>query len=212
MNREIEKGTRSPARPRHDLNNQEIVTLAVYLIGGDTQHVDTEDVAVKANEIAPGRFTWRKYRDQINIDTVRKRLWDAAGAAKGAHLSGSEKGGWLLTENGMTFVKARVGNLKNLDLSRERLSLKDKKWLQHERTRMLSSEAFAKFSQGKTREISAREAESFFRLDVYVTGSAREDKIVRAVNAFGSDPELGPAVKTLAPKVRAGGSNNEHND
>ncbi|HAB18651.1 MAG TPA: hypothetical protein DCE44_19690 [Verrucomicrobiales bacterium] len=52
--------------------NHEIVTLAVYLLGGDTHRVDTEDVAVKANDLAHGRFTWRKYRDQINIDANRR--------------------------------------------------------------------------------------------------------------------------------------------
>jgi hypothetical protein len=46
-------------REQKGLSNHEIVTLAVYLLGGDTQHVDTEDIAVKANEIAPRRFTWR---------------------------------------------------------------------------------------------------------------------------------------------------------
>jgi hypothetical protein len=57
--------------------NHELVTLAVYLLGGDSKPIDTEDVAIKTNELAPRRFTWRKYPDQINIDTVRKRLWDA---------------------------------------------------------------------------------------------------------------------------------------
>jgi len=42
------------------LSNHEIVTLAVYLPGGDSKRIDTEDVAVKSNELAPGRFTWRK--------------------------------------------------------------------------------------------------------------------------------------------------------
>lgn len=60
-----------------DLSNHEIVTLAVFLLGGDSQRIDTEDTAIKANELAPRRFTWRKYPDQINIETVRKRLWDA---------------------------------------------------------------------------------------------------------------------------------------
>ena len=45
------------ARTRGGLSNHEIVTLAVYLLGGDTQHVDTEAIAVKVNELAPGRFT-----------------------------------------------------------------------------------------------------------------------------------------------------------
>ncbi len=192
------------------LSNHEIVTLAVYLLGGDTQYVDTEDVAVKANEIAPGRFTWRKYSDQINIENVRAFLSDAKKDKNGGFLRGAGKDGWLLTESGAAFAKAGVASLENVDLSRERLSVKDKTWLQHERIRMLGCEAFAKFSSGMMDAITTQEAESFFRLDVYVTGNAREDKIVRALNAFGSDPELGPAVKTLAPKVRTGGKNNEH--
>ncbi|MFZ2068557.1 MAG: hypothetical protein WAV27_21505, partial [Xanthobacteraceae bacterium] len=56
------------------LANHEVVVLATYLAGGRTSYTDTEDIAVKANEIAPGRFAWRKYKEQINIETVRKRL------------------------------------------------------------------------------------------------------------------------------------------
>jgi hypothetical protein len=41
-------------------SNHAIVTLAVYLLGGETQRIDTEDIAVKANEIAPGCFAWRR--------------------------------------------------------------------------------------------------------------------------------------------------------
>jgi hypothetical protein len=190
---------------QNGLSNHEIVTLAVYLLGGDTQYVDTEDIAVKANEIAPGRFTWRKYSDQINIENVRAFLSDAKKEKNGAFLRGAGKDGWLLTESGAAFAKARVDSLENVDLSRERLSVKDRRWLQHERARMLGSEAFTKFSRGMVDVITTQEAESFFRLDVYVTGNVREDKIVRALNAFGSDPKLGPAVKALAPKVRTGG-------
>ena len=81
-----------------DLPNHHIVTLAVYLLGGDARKIDTEDIAKKANELAPGRFTWRKYSDQINIDTVRKRLWDAMRTDKGGLLKGTERGGWILTD------------------------------------------------------------------------------------------------------------------
>ncbi len=192
------------------LTNHEIVTLAVYLIGGDTQYVDTEDVAVKANEIAPSRFTWRKYPDQINIENVRAFLSDAKKDKNGGFLKGAGKDGWLLTENGVAFAQARLTSLEHVDLSRERLSAKDRRWLQHERTRMLSSEAFEKFSAGMHDAITLQEAESFFRLDVYVTGNAREDKIIRALNAFGNDPQLGVAVKALAEKARTEGKNNEH--
>lgn len=62
---------------RNSFSNHEIVTLAVYLLGGEAKVIDTEDVAVKANEIAPGRFTWRKFPEQINIENVRTFLSDA---------------------------------------------------------------------------------------------------------------------------------------
>ena len=40
--------------------NDEMVVFATYLAGGRNAYADTEDIAVKANEISPGRFTWRK--------------------------------------------------------------------------------------------------------------------------------------------------------
>ncbi len=187
------------------LANHEIVTLAVYLLGGDTQRVDTEDIAVKANELAPGRFTWRKYREQINIDTVRKRLWDAATPTKGEYLAGSEKQGWILTETGLKFATKNIASVGSADLSKERLGLKEKQWLRSERVRMMSSEAYAKTQSGQPDAVTVQEAEEFFRIDAYVTGQAREQKIMRALTAFGDDPELSEAVEILARKVRAGG-------
>ncbi len=63
---------------------------------------------MKANELAPGRFTWRKYKDQVNIDTVRKRLWDATKPEKGSLLIGSERTGWRLTKVGYLFARRHI--------------------------------------------------------------------------------------------------------
>lgn len=89
---------KATATTQKGLSNHEIVTLAVYLLGGDTQYVDTEDAAVKANETAPGRFTWRKYRDQINIENFRTFLSDAKKQKNGSYLRGTGKDGRLLSE------------------------------------------------------------------------------------------------------------------
>src|SRR5229473_3213823 len=93
-------------------SNHEIVTLAVYLLGGESRHIDTEDIAVKVNEIAPRRFTWRKYPDQINIENVRAFLSDAKKDKNGGFLRGAGKDGWLLTESGAAFAKAGVASLE----------------------------------------------------------------------------------------------------
>lgn len=184
------------------LANHEIVVLAVYLLGGESQSVDTEDVAVKASQIAPGRFSWRRYPDQINIETVRKRLWDATKPEKGAFILGSERDGWSLTPKGLAFAKENVVSLNSAQLSKRRLSLHEKQWRRAERGRMLTSDAYLNIQTAGAESVTPKEADNFFRIDDYVTGTARDKKIARILNAFGDDPELGPVVRQLADMVR----------
>ena len=190
------------ARGHGGFSNSEIVTLAVYLLGGQSQSVETEDVAWKANEMAPGRFSWRKYPNQINIDAVRKRLWDATKSEKGRYLLGSEQSGWFLTADGLEFACARVADLKQADVSRRPLGARERRQLHLERSRLLASAAFEKFLTEGLGGMTPEEAESFFRVDDYVLGEAREQKVLRIQNTFGDDPELGAAVRELATLVR----------
>ena len=46
------------------IKNIELVTLALYEIGGATKSKETEDIAVKADEIDNERFKWKnkKYK------------------------------------------------------------------------------------------------------------------------------------------------------
>lgn len=192
----------SPRATKKQLSNHEIVTLAVYLLGGDSQYIDTEDIAKKANELAPGRFTWRKYLDQVNLEVVRVYLSDAKKPDKGAYLLGSGTDGWSLTESGLEFARRAAPRLKGANLARKALSPREKQWLRVERARMLASEAFINFTSGRANTIPKREAEAFFRIDDYVIGDQRERKIVRILNAFGDDAELGEAVRQLAARVR----------
>lgn len=196
------KPKRVPVNGPRELSNHQIMTVAVYLLGGDSRYVDTEDVAFKVNELAPGRFTWRKYKEQINIENIRAFLSDAKKPKNGAYLVGAGKEGWLLTQKGVEFARSRLRSLESADLSRERLTPKDRKWRRTERTRLLCEAAMGKFVQGDREAISRREAEAFFRVDDYVVGQARERKVLRILNAFGDDPELGNAVKELAKLVQ----------
>jgi hypothetical protein len=180
----------------------EIVALAAYLAGADRRHVDTEDIAHKANEIAPGRFSWRKYRDQIKLDAIYKHLWDLTKPEKGEYITGSDKDGWLLTLEGTSFAERTVGKLKELEPARERRPRKEEAWIQRERNRMLGEIAFLKIRNGKETELTSSDAERFFRLDDYVIGAARSRKIQQAENEFHDDPELGPVVAKIASFLR----------
>jgi hypothetical protein len=188
-----------------DLSNSEIVVIAALRAGAAGQHADTEDIAVKANEISPGRFNWKKYPEQINIDTVSKRLWDAR---KQGYLVGSERDGWLLTETGATFArqyKRSLGADKTI-----RLSLNERKWRRLEKVRLLATDAHQKFGSGEMSHITIREAQGFFRIDAYVSKSAIENKILRVLNAFSDDREIGPTVRYVASLIRGKDVVEEH--
>ncbi len=47
-----------------------------------------------------------------------------------------------------------------------------------------------------------QEAESFFRIDDYVLGNARSERVARIKNMYSGDQELGDIVNILATKVR----------
>jgi hypothetical protein len=179
------------------LTNTEVVTLAVFLVSGDGRPADTEDVAVKAHAIAPGRFAWRKYPDQINIEHVRAYLSDAKKAKKGAYLTGTGREGWRLTEAGCAFAQAHVGRAGGAGPSRKHLPPAEER----ERRRLLASDAFRAFQGGGAAAVAPRQAEAFFRIDDYVVGDSRRRKVGRLVALFDSDPLLGPAVRELSDKV-----------
>ena len=184
------------------LTNHEVVLLAVYLLGGETSPVETEDIAVKANELAPGVFTWRKYADQINMEIVRVVLSNLKRSRDGNYLIGKGKDGWMLTERGLQYARAFSNNSRRSGGSKTPLSQKEKNWRRSEKLRMLATPAFAKISNGQANQVTEQEAEAFFRLDSYVTGKAREQKLLRAKNVFGDDSDLAEAIKVLENRVR----------
>jgi len=183
-------------------SNIEIVTLAAYLLGGASSYIDTEDVAMKVNQLAPGRFTWLKYRDQINIEKVRTSLSDAKKVKNGTYILGTHIKGWLLSENGLEFSKHRVEDLEGADISREPMSKSERLWKNREKKRMLSSYTYEVLKINGIDLVTPQEAEAFFSINDYVVGKARERKLIRILNTFGDDTDLGWAIKALAGKVR----------
>lgn len=184
------------------LANHELVVLAAYLAGAESKITDTEDIAIKANELAPSRFTWRKYKEQINIEAVRKRLWDATKPEKGAFLIGSEKLGWRLTKAGFDFAHQHISTGDLEQTNKVRVSLSERTAQAREIKRMMSEDAFQKIRSGLIATITKSEAERFFRIDDYVTGKARTAKIERFRIIAAENSELVHAINILSSLVR----------
>lgn len=189
------------SEPPKPLANHEIVVLAAYAAGAASGPADTEDIAIHANELAPGRFSWRKHKEQINIDAVRKRLWDATKPDKGAYLIGSEKLGWRLTKAGFDFALRQIGGGNLTQPKKEPASQNERSAQAREINRMLGDEVLQKLRSGKADLITKSEAERFFRLDDYVVGKARIAKIERFRIIAHSDSELTQAIDIISKLV-----------
>ena len=170
----------------------DVVLLAVYILGGVTKSIDTEDVAVKCDELAPGLFSWQKYPKQINLELVRVNLSNAKKKQYGELLRGSGREGWRFSLKGLEWMESR--GLKLLD--------SELKWDSENRTagsidilrrrrekdRLLSSTAWKKFIEGKP--LTLRDARALFRIDEYSTGKMLEIKIVRIQSLFKEDQQV----------------------
>lgn len=110
--------------------NRELVLYALYLIGGDTNRVHTEDIAVKCHELFPDSFSWVRYPALADKDIVRIALADARKAKNGSLVEGRTgrrnrqrpDDGWRLTEAGLAWVMQRAGEF---DAERGSASLKE---------------------------------------------------------------------------------------
>jgi hypothetical protein len=170
----------------------ELVTLAVYLLGGATDAIDTEDVAVKANELAPGRFAWRKYPEQINLELIRVYL--SAAKSRGNYVSGSGRTGWTLTPGGLTWAESAAASSLNGDMTRRREerqagSIDESRW-RRERARLTRTTAWSKWITKSGESITAREAAEVFRIDSYAIGRTRDLKVARLHEMFRDDPDV----------------------
>lgn len=198
----MKKSTKKVVDEPGSLSNSHVVVLAAYLAGASKGYADTEDIAIQAAQIFPGRFSWRKYPEQINIEAVRKRLWDASSEKLGRLLTGSDRDGWLMTEAGLKFCKDNAKVLNESTESTPHLKQKEGAWATREKIRMQSEVAFQKWRDGRTHEIVPVEAERFFRIDDYVVGNLRRSRVKRARDIFAADLAMSEAIDEIAKKVR----------
>ena len=184
-----------------DLTNVEVLVLVVHDLGGTDQPIDTEDLAVRAKEVAPQRFSLRKYPDQVDIERVRKRLSDAKkGGEDEAMLAGSFEVGWHLTPKGLDWAQSNA-HLIEEDAAVDRVSIdrQTARKLRVEASRFLGLDAWTKYEEGMP--VSHREAEAVFRLTPYVTKQRRKQIIDSTRNLFRNDEQFGPFVDAMAAAI-----------
>lgn len=177
------------------VSQREVVCLAVYLCGGNTKFADTEDIAIKANEIAPGRFSWKKYPDRIDKEVVRTYLSDLKKEKYGNLLDGTGKRGWILSAAGVEWMTQNLTRLATADLSWNDNESKsgsiDSLRATREEKRLKSLPAWSEWRSG-VEEISISTAKEVFRIDSYSDSDPEmlKRKIGRLKQMFERDPSI----------------------
>jgi len=171
----------------HDeLSNPEILTLAVYLRGGTVAPVDLEDAAVEAFALAPKKFSWKKYEDQIDLRIVQYALQDAA-KPNMRFLKGDSKHGYMLTQVGLKWAE-KFDEKKQLSTTSRKLSPSD--LALKEQLRLKNTRAYEKFRDGDKEKITIMDFREFTRVNDYFPEHIRKQRYTKIDNAVKDDAEL----------------------
>lgn len=186
------------------ISKPELVTLALGELGAASDPVDTEDVAVKAHELAPTAFAWRRYPEHINLELVRVALVDASRAKSGSLAHGRGRGGWVLTDEGVAWLgRNRERLLAALERPSHTGAVKVKQpETQHrerERIRLTRLDAWRKWTMSL--DVSDAEASSVFRVDQYTAANTRLTKVRALRQLFEGDSELEPFLTEMARRI-----------
>ena len=187
-------GGRSLSTP---LRNDQVALVALLVLGGDRAPVDTENVAIEADKLAPGRFRWRKFKEHIDLGLVRNGLQDAR---KKQLVDGGAHRGWVLTPNGMKEASRLLPGIADPS-TRKRVSTEQRQWEARERSRLLAEPAFLIALEKGATVLTKRDALRLFKLDEYTSPDRRSERLRRFALSFTDEPELGRVVGELIRRI-----------
>jgi len=175
------------------LTQYEVAAWAIHILGGVNRSVDTEDAAVKCHELARDLFSWRKHKDQINLELVRVSLSDAKKQKNGGLVTGSGREGWRLTTKGLDWARLHGNRGVTPQISRRRPGIGnagsvDSRRIDRERARLTSADYWSSWTLD--RRVDLRAAQLAFRIDDYTTEKMSAIKVARIRAMFPEGDEI----------------------
>jgi len=181
-----------------ELNNPQLVTIALYNLGGSVNPVDLEDIAIEAYKLAPTRFSWKKYADRIDLRIVLYSLNDAIKSDTG-YVSGSSKHGYMVTEAGLQWLEQQNDSNVSTSTSRK-LSTAD--LVTRERLRLERTNAYLKFINNVQDQITIIDFREFTRVNDYFPKHLKEQRYAKLENVVRDDERLRNTWEFLKKKFQ----------
>lgn len=175
------------ANVKQKYNNSDVTVIALYQLGGALRYLHLEDVALKAAELSPKAFSWKKYPEQVNLETVRLALKNELGV-KNKRVLGSIRDGWMLTPKGLSWCLDNASSGPNQSTTEQ---------MHKEIARAKKTEAFSKMEANKVEEISDNDLKALLRIDEYFSARNRRERVASFANLAVIDSRLRPLLPTL---------------
>jgi len=171
----------------HDeLSNVEIVTLVIYQLGGAVNPVDLEDAAIEAFNLAPKKFSWIKYEDQIDLRIVQYAIRDAC-KPDVKYLKGTSKHGYMLTRAGLIWAK-QFDETKQLTTTSRKMSPSDV--ILREKMRLQTTHAYRKFVANEKDKITIMDFQEFTKVNDYFPKHIKDQRYEKIENTIRDDEDL----------------------
>ncbi len=169
-----------------NLSNKQLAALALFQLGAAERAIDTEDLAMKVAELAPGRFRWKKHPEQIDLEAVRLSVKNLL-RDKPAFVTGSMRNGWMLTPAGLSWCARMSGQQRAVgpDHGTDGAVL------------LRQTDAYRKFEQEKGEEITVHDVRRFLRVDEYTSTRRRKERVQAVINTAHDDQQLSTLVRYL---------------
>lgn len=161
-----------------NLSNKHLVAVALFQLGGGEHAINTEDLAVKVAELAPGRFRWKKYPDQIDLEAVRLSVKNSL-RGDTPFVTGSMRYGWMLTPAGFDWcIRSAAQDRTTNSQVTEGLAL------------LRQTDSYKKLQQGQRDEITIHDLRRFLRVDEYTSTRRRKERVQAVINTVSGDQQL----------------------
>ena len=177
--------------------NDEIVILALYLLGGHSKLIHLEEIAMKADEIAPGRFRWIHNKEMISDSNIWDALSNARQKKKKGQFVTSSQSSWILTDEGINFAKKNINKLDKTINTKEREDPTIKRKRNLALTRIINSQAYKLLNEKKVNEILLDNLEEVFKINDYMTKNKKIERIQSLKSLFLNDTKTLKIIKSF---------------
>ena len=181
-----------------NFTNGELAVIAIAKLGGRTLPIDLEDIAIELFDIAPHKFSLKKYPNHVDIHIVRVSISHMALDKTPPYISGSIKTGYMLSPYGIKWID-ELGDIPPDMLTGAFRKGSELHSLDYEVRRIKKTNAYKYVMKGDLEKLNMNSLREFLRINEYFT----KKKVTNRINIVDNASELDETVRVAWEVIKA---------